>query len=150
MPEHRYKHLPFDIFPDDNLIVVAAEGDLLFEDLVGHVEDFMNHDDFCSGMNIFYDLSEVSSLGGQLQTLLESAESLNCCNFIPVPAKTVFFTNNNEATGRMLEGFCIMTRYTRVPHFIASTLNEAFSILEMHNPPKWFAQLREQNGEIDR
>lgn len=141
MPDYRYKNLPFVVLPDDNLIAVKARGSLLFEDLVGHVEDFMQHEDFYAGMHLVYDISEVDSLSGELQTLLETVESLNCPDFIPVQAKTVFYTGENDKAARVLEGFCIMTRYTRVPHFIASDMNNMFEILGMHPIENLFGNL---------
>ena len=139
-PDLRFTHLPFQVFPDDNLIIVSPFGDLSFEDLVGHVEDFMAHTDFRSGMHIIYDLSSVTSLDGKLQTLMESAETLSDSEFIPVPAKTVFYVHDNPSLKRLLEGFCIMTRYTRIPHFVTSTINDAFSILELDQKPEHFCR----------
>ena len=135
MPEPRFKNIPFEIFVEENLIIVSPWGEMSFEDLVGHVDDFMAHPDFRSGMNIIYDLSSVTSLEGKLQTLMESTESLNCSDFIPVPAKTVFYVHDNISIARVLEGFCIMTRYTRIPHFVAESMSEAFNILEVEQAP---------------
>ena len=140
MPDQRYKHLPFDILTEKNLIIVKPFGELSFDDLVGHVEDFMEHEDFRAGMNIIYDLRQVSSLEGKLQTLMDSTETLNCSEFIPIPAKTVFYVHDDCSIGRVLEGFCIMTRYTRIPHYVTHSLEDAFNLLGVELLPEHFCQ----------
>ena len=103
---------------------MKGKGTVLFEDLVGHVSEFMEHDTFCPGMNILYDMTELKHIDGNLQVLLDTVDSLMDETYIPVPAKTAFLVDDSRNLCRILQGFCIMTSYSRVPHFIVNDVSE--------------------------
>lgn len=121
------------MIPEHNLIFVKGKGTVLFEDLVGHVSEFMEHDTFSPGMNILYDMTDLQRIDGNLQVLLDTAEALTDEAYIPVPAKTAFLIDDSGNLCRILQGFCIMTSYSRVPHFIVNDVSEIEPLFNLRN-----------------
>lgn len=116
--------------PELNLLVVRVQGALKFEELVWHPQVFMADPLFKSGLNILYDISDVEQVDGDLDLLYSTMENLSDPEFIPVPAKTVFLVGtNNTSLKRIFSGIAIMSRDTRVQHFVYSSFEE--SLIEL-------------------
>lgn len=130
---HALTHLPFKILPELNILIVKVKQTLLFEELVWHPNEFMLHEDFKSGVNILYDLTEIDELKGDLEFLLSSIDRLKDESFIPVPAKTAFCVSPEcQSVMKTLKGICIMTRGCRVEHNVFDDVDEALNHLNIN------------------
>ena len=133
--------------PELNLLVVRVQGALKFEELVWHPQVFMADPQFKSGLNILYDMSEVEQVDGDLELLYSTMENLSDPEFIPVPAKTVFLIGAEDLSlKRIFSGIAIMSRDTRVQHFVYSSFEE--SLAELAVDIRYLADIQKELSQL--
>lgn len=126
------------IYPEQNLIVAKASGQITFSDVKGFIQSLFSDPEHRMGMDCFLDASQVVGMQGNLEHYLEATDIIANVALVNVPSKTaIIIEDNNVMHANLVKGFILMTSASNTEHraFKMSNKRDALEFLGITELP---------------
>lgn len=128
----------YKICTEQNLVACKPESDFSFQQLFEHLKELLNDHHFKLGMNGFYDFSLVNHVTGNLQALIDTAETMEDKTVISEPANIAIIVNDVDChMFKVFEGYCLMASSSLANYqlFTTETYNKALHFVGLNKQP---------------
>jgi len=133
-----FEKLHYQFFLKDNLFVVESSASITFEDILVHVGNLMNDEQFHIGLNGLYDFSQLKQVTGDHDAFLATAEAMSDHDIIAKPAKTaILVADDSPDIYNIFHSYVLMTSDSLIEYqlFTSSEITNLLSFLEIEQLP---------------
>jgi len=131
-----FPKLAYKIYPELNVFLVKSSAIISFEDLIIHVGNLMDDNQFYTGINACYDFSMLEQLEGNIKAFRSTAEAMNDHNLIDKPARTaILVADNSLEINKIFQEYALMTSKSLIDYRVFTT-SEISSLLKFLNLSK--------------
>ena len=130
----------YKINSEQNLVACKPEHDFSFQQLFEHLNKLLSDPEFKLGMNGLYDFTLVKHVSGDLQALLNTAETMEDPNVISKPANIAIIVESLDChMFKVFEGYCLMASSSLATYkvFTKDTYSQALSFVDLDQLPKF-------------